>query len=469
MTKCVSQVQPRLKYSTVVASKRLCRVAIVMALLLTPTTPTTPTAIGAEPQSVPVIRGSQERVTAGKPVRKTLTISTTQPGWIHAVEEAPLQARVTGYVKAVNVDIGDEVQASQVLMTIDAPELLDEVSQNEALVAQAVAGETQAQAAVAAANAAVRTAQAQMAGIEAGMTRADGELQRWKAEYDRINDLASRGTVTQKLVDETLNQLRATEAAKAEASAKIDSYAAAVEEAQANVQKAEADVVAAKAQIDVAKANLARAKTIAGYTEIKAPFKGIITQRSVDTGYSVSPNETNRSPLLVIARHDVVRVFTEVPELEAEWVTATNSKLDAVADTATVTIQGLNHRAFDASVTRTGWALDPKNRTLRTELDLDNREGTLRPGMYATVQIKLEERVNVLSLPVAAIVREGVNARCCAIVDGKIAYRPLKLGIRGGDDFEILSGIREDETIVLARAASLLEGQPVEILPPVTK
>ena len=425
--------------------------------------------VAAEPQLAQASRGAVERVTAGNPMRKTLTMMTTQPGWIHAFEEAPLQSRVTGFVKSVAVDIGDEVEAGQTLMTIDAPELFDEVRQHEALVAQAVAGESQAKAAVSAANAAVRTAQAKMVGIEAGMTRANGELQRWKAEYERISDLATRGTVTEKLVDETLNQRRASEAAVEEATAEIDSYKAAIEEAQSNVQKAEADVVASRASIEVAEANLARAKTMVGYTEIKAPFQGIITQRNVDTGHSVSPQETSRPPLLVIARHDIMRVFTQVPELEAEWVTAANAKKNSLADSATVVIQGLNHRTFETSVTRTAWSLDPHNRTLRTELDIDNRAGTLRPGMYATVSIKLEERLNVLSLPVTAVIRDGTKARCCAVVDGKITYRPIQLGIRSGDDVEVLSGIREDEVIVLTRAASLLEGQSVEVLPPVAK
>jgi HlyD family secretion protein len=427
------------------------------------------TLSAAEPQAAQPGRGAIERVTAGNPVRKTLTITTTQPGWIHAFEEAPLQPRVTGYVKSVNADIGDEVEAGQTLMTIDAPELFDEVRQHEALVARAMAGESQAKAAVSAANAAVRTSLAKMAGIEAGVTRADGELQRWKAEYERISDLASRGTVTQKLVEETQNQLRASEAAKEEATAEIESAKAAVEEARSNVQKAEADVVAASALIDVANANLARARTMVGYTEIKAPFKGIITQRNVDTGHSVSPQETNRLPILVIARHDVVRVFTQVPELEAEWVTVANAKTNSIADSATVTIQGLSQRTFKTSVTRTAWALDPQNRTLRTELDIDNPEGTLRPGMYATVQIKLEERANALSLPVTAIVREGDITRCCAVVDGKISFRAIELGIRGGDEIEVLRGIREDDVIVLTRAASLREGQAVEVLPPVAK
>lgn len=421
----------------------------------------------AEPQTGRSRSGAIERVTAGTPSRKTLTITTTQPGSIHAFEEAPLQPRVAGYVKTVMVDIGDHVERGQVLMEIDAPELIDEVAQHKALVAQAIAGQMQARAAVAAAEASVRTARANMAGVEARVARGEADLQRWKAEYDRMKELSVRGTVNPKLVDETLNQYRSAEAAKDEASAQVEATTAEIEEAEANVQKAEADAIAAAARIDVAKANLARAETIAGYLQVRAPFDGVITQRNVDAGHSVSPAIiAGTKPLLVVARDDKVRVFTEIPELEAEWVTAANAQAGGVADPATVTIQGLNHRAFETSVTRTAWSLDPGNRTLRTELDIANEDGTLRPGMYAMVAIELEKRENVLSLPVTAIVREGNTARCCAVVDEKIVFRELKLGIRGGDDFEIISGVTANDTVVLTRAGSLLDGQPVEVLPP---
>jgi len=406
-----------------------------------------------------------QRVTAGKPTRKTLTLMTTQPGSIKAFEEAPLHPRVSGYVKAVSVDIGDRVESGQVLVVIDAPELQNEVMQHEALVALAKAESLQAEASVAAANAAVLSAQSKLVGIEAGKARASGDYERWNAEYKRIKELASRGTVTEKLVDESLNKLRSAEASRDEANAAIEATKATVEEARAIVHKAEADVVASRARINVAKANLAKAETMAQYTEIKAPFAGVVTERNVDSGFSVMPSSgLSSKPLLVLSRHDIVRVFAEVPETEAELVSAGG----ATADPVTVTIPGLSNRSFSASVTRTSWALNPSNRSLRTEIDLANESGTLRPGMYATVQIKLDEKQNVLTLPLGAIVREGTTARCCLVVADKIEFRPLRLGLRSGDDFEIVSGVEEGDTVVLARAAGLQNGQAVVILPPAT-
>src|SRR6476660_3854224 len=122
-----------------------------------------------------------DRVTAGKPVRKTLKLITTQPGRIEAFEEAPLFPKLAGYVQEVLVDIGDSVKKDQLLIKLSIPEMLDEVKQMEALVAQAEAEVNQAEAAVKAAEATAGTAEAKVAQAAAGIGRAAGEYDRWKA------------------------------------------------------------------------------------------------------------------------------------------------------------------------------------------------------------------------------------------------------------------------------------------------
>jgi RND family efflux transporter MFP subunit len=407
-----------------------------------------------------------ERVTAGPPVRKTLTRETTQPGWIEAYEQAPLVSKVSGYVSTVPVDIGDRVYKDQTLIEISAPEYVDGVHQKQSHVAQADAELKQAEAAVVAAEAGVRTAQAGLARVQAGVVRAQGEFDRWDAEYNRLRELASRGSVTEKLVDETRNQLRAAEAAKLESQAEIQSAQAAVDEAQAKVGQAEADRGAAAARCNVARANLAYAETMLGYTRMKAPFAGVVTLRQVHPGHFLQPAAGNSiSPILAVARTDIVRVFLDVPETEAEYVTNEPQHADPV----TVTIQALGGRNFEGTVTRTSWSLDPKNRSLRTEVDLQNPQGIIRPGMYASVRVRLEQRENVLTLPATAIVREGTSTKCCCVHDGKIEVRPVELGLRVNDEYEVISGIKADDIIVLARAAGLQSGQPVEVIVPEKK
>jgi HlyD family secretion protein len=403
-----------------------------------------------------------ERVSVGKPVRKTLTRSTTQPGRIEAFEQAPLYPKLAGYIQNVLVDIGDSVEKDQLLIKLSIPEMLDEVKQMEALVAQADAEITQADAAEKAAEAALDVARAKVAQAEAGVGRAAGEYDRWHAEHTRLTQLASGGSVTQKLVDETLNQVRASEAARQEATANVQSALASLRAAQANVHKSEADAIAAGARRQVAAANLARAKTLLAYTEIKAPFTGVVTVRNVNIGHFVQPVTGRASdPLLVVEQTDKVRVFVDVPEMESQFVDSGSKP-----DSATVRVQSLADKEIPGTVTRTSRSLETRNRSLRVEIDLPNADGVLRPGMYANVDILLGKRDNVLSLPATAIVREGGATYCCLVESGKINRKKIELGLRAGADVEVRSGLDANQLVVLARADSLKQGQPVEIIAP---
>jgi HlyD family secretion protein len=401
--------------------------------------------------------GAPMRVTVGTPVRKTLTLNTTQPARIEAFEETPLYAKLAAFVKEVHVDIGDHVASGQTLVTLGIPELVDDVNQKEAMLAQAAAEVEQAASNVEAVQAAAETAKAKIAEAQAGITRATGEYERWKAEYARIKELAESGSVTEKVADETLNQFRAVEAAREEAVAAVQSAEAAAREAQANIGKAEADRVAAKARLKVATSDLARAKTMLGYAEIKAPFDGVVTQRSIDTGHFVQPaGGAAAKPLLTIARLDKVRVFIDVPEMDAALVD--------VGDEATLLVQALSGKQLDAPVARTSWSLDPANRSLRAEIDVVNEASSLRPGMYAVGTIQLDRRENALVLPVTSIVRVGAETYCCCVQSGKIDRRKIVLGLRSGPEVEVLSGVDEESVVVLAKAESLQQGESVDVM-----
>ena len=116
-------------------------------------------------------------------------------------------------------------------------------------------------------------------------------------------------------------------------------------------------------------------------------------------------------------------------------------------------------------MTRTSWALGG-NRTLRTELDLPNPQGVLRPGMYATAEVVLEQRPNVLALPLSALVTVDKQAFCCCVENGKILRRPITLGLQTAQDVEAIDGLKGQELVVRTQAGSLKEGQPVEVTQP---
>lgn len=393
-------------------------------------------------------------VTVALPERRTLELSTAQPGRIEAFEHAPLFAKIAGYVDAVRVDIGDVVKKDDVLVRLAVPELLDERHEKEALVVQADAEVRQADSAVTASRAAAETAEARIAEADAGLMRAKADVERWKSEHDRIKELADKGAITRKLEEETLNALRAAGAAVDEAAARSRSTRTAFQEARARIGTAEADKVAAEARHKVARAVLDRVETMLGYTEIRAPFAGTITRRSVDTGHFVQPASGAAStPLLEVARTDTVRIFVDVPELEA-------ARVD-VGDPAEVRVQAAGTEVVHAAVTRTSGALLASNHSLRVEIDVPNTDRRLRSGMYATVVIRLEEHAEALVIPASAVVRDGKATFCCVVRDGVVERRAVEVGMRSGGSVEVLSGLDEDAPIVIKQPELLHDGQAV--------
>ena len=400
--------------------------------------------------------GPLEVVIAGPPVKKTLTLVTTQPARIEALEQAPIHSKLSAYVGEVLVDYGDRVKKGQTLLKLTAPELDAELAQRKALLEQAKSELVQANAGGKAAEAAVVTARSQRAQAEAGTARAEADVGRWQSEFSRIEQLAASGSVNRQLVDEAQQKFRAAEAALKEAKAAIDAAKAVVQQSQALVAKAAADVEAAKARVRVAEANIGQVQAMQAYLEIQSPFAGVVTQRRVDPGHFVQPVAGNAPPLMTVARDDKLRVFAAVPENEAAYVD--------IGDPVVIDLPALRGADIQGKVTRTGFALDVGSRSLETIVDLDNAEGRLRPGSYATMKITLQEAKDVLTLPSAAIVRQGKEAFCYRLIGGKTSKTPIQVGIKVGDDNEIVRGVAAGDTVILNKASALKDGQAVNVL-----
>ncbi|HEX5105391.1 MAG TPA: efflux RND transporter periplasmic adaptor subunit, partial [Pirellulaceae bacterium] len=341
---------------------------------------------------------------------------------------------------------------------LSVPEMEVDVAQKQALIDQAAAEVAQAEAAKKAAESAVTTAQSKVTQAEALVARTQADIERWQSEFARYEQLVTGGSVNRQLLDETKQKLRAAEASRTEADAGIAAAKAALAQAESGVVQAESDIVAAKARQRVAEANRTYAQTLLAYAEIKAPFAGIVTQRQVDPGHYVQPAGPEAAPLLVVARTNVARIFVAVPELEAGYVD--------LGDEVTVSVQSLRGEQFPGKVTRTSVVLDDSSRSLLTIIDIDNADGRLRPGTFATAKIKLDEHQDVLTLPAAAVVRQDREAFCYRLIDGKAAKTRIQLGLNVGGEWEITSGLSDGDTVILNKANALQDAQPVEVLKP---
>jgi multidrug efflux pump subunit AcrA (membrane-fusion protein) len=364
-----------------------------------------------------------------KPQRQTIRHPIEQPGFnIEAFQETPLYAKITGYIASWKVDIGDRVHKDQSLAEIHVPEMVVDLKQKDAAVRQATAQIAQARAAV-------KNAQAQ--------------LERSKSQYERLARLGGQGTLDREQVEE----------------ARLGAQAA-----QASLEKAHADVAAAEAQLEVAKANRDYSETMLQYTQIKAPYDGVVTQRNVNAGDFVQPAGTGirGQPLFVVSQIDPVRVFVNIPGADAPWIKD--------GDPVSLRLQGAGGELFQGKITRNARSLNPQARTLRTEIDVPNPNRKLLPGMYVQATITVQHP-DLWTLPAAAVATEGDQTFCYRVEDSKAVRTPLQVGLHGGGRVEVLKkqtkapapgeeGRWEDvtgtEEIVAGDVAALSDGQPVQ-------
>jgi multidrug efflux pump subunit AcrA (membrane-fusion protein) len=397
-----------------------------------------------------------------KPERRTIRRTVGQPGYIQAFEQTQVVAKVPGYVEKWNVDIGDRVRKGDVVAELWVPELAAELKLKDEQVRQA-------EKALAMARAQVATAKAQVEEAKAGIARAEANRNYWRSQSERMARLArGSGVVDKQSEEETANQLRSAAAALTEAAAKVESARGNQAEKEAAKDKAEADVRAAGADRQ-------RVAALAGYATLRAPYDGVVTERNVNAGQFVQPATGARGDVLfLVERTDPVRVFVAVPEADAVWV--------GVGAPARVRVQALLGQEFSGKVTRTAWSLNSTTRTLRTEIDLPNPDGRLRPGMYAYATVSGEYR-DVLALPASAVVTQGdVNAGyqtfCYVVEYGKVRRTPIDVGARNEELVEVLKKQTKparpgdgprwepftgEEEVVKGDLSGLKDGQAVEV------
>jgi multidrug efflux pump subunit AcrA (membrane-fusion protein) len=402
-----------------------------------------------------------------RPERQPIRHTVEQPGQIEGFEQTPLFARITGYIAKWNVDMGDRVKSGQVLAELSVPELHEQLRQKEAAVALAEAQVSEAERTLAAAEATLKKAEAALKLAEAGRIRAESNYVRWEAEYSRIRRLAPSGSATQSNLDETADAFKSAEAARDENRAAIAVATAALNESKAQRDKAAASVKVAEANSKAADADRRHTAAMLDYSHIRAPFDGVVTRRSIDVGHLVQPpTGTGGAPLCVVTRTDPVRIFVEVPEADAPLLQD--------GTPAVVRVQALQEQEFSGRVTRTSWVLDTQSRTLRAQIDLPNRDGRLRPGLYATARITVE-RPGALTLPASAILTQDDEPAVFRVEDGKAVRMPVKLGGRQSDRVELLRkqttgprhgqpatwGSFTGDEVVATHPGSLTDGQEV--------
>ena len=226
----------------------------------------------------------------------------------------------------------------------------------------------------------------------------------------------------------------------------------------------DADVKSAQATVEAHAADLQRLRQLARYERVEAPFDGVITDRNVNIGDLSNADSGNLiasgKSLFTEAYDDKLRVHFDVPQ----------SAAIGIADglTASITVPEIPGRIFTGKIARSADSLSADTRSMRVEVDLDNRDHVLKSGLYVTVRIDVPRSSPIVSIPSEALVFGSHGTQVATVVDGKIVILPVKVGQEHGATVDLTEGLTGGEQLVLNPFADMVDGQLVntDVPPP---
>jgi membrane fusion protein, multidrug efflux system len=193
------------------------------------------------------------------------------------------------------------------------------------------------------------------------------------------------------------------------------------------------------------------------YEVIKAPFDGIITARNVDPGALVPQTTANTPgvpPILLMATLSPLRIYADVPQSVAPFIKD--------GDQANITVGEYPGRLFKGSITRHPDALAAETRTMRVEVDLDNKDSALLPGMYAIANLKVSTLAGVPMVPDDALIFQSGKVFVPVVRDRRLHLAEVVLGYDNGVNVEVTSGISDSDIVAINVGQSAHEGEIVE-------
>jgi RND family efflux transporter MFP subunit len=227
--------------------------------------------------------------------------------------------------------------------------------------------------------------------------------------------------------------------------------------AQQELDTAQANDLTATAAIAAAKANFEKFQTMVGYTQIVAPFDGVVTHRYADPGTLIQAGTSSDTQALPLVRvSDNYRLRLDFP------VTVDYVKDVQLGDSVEVRVDSFNAKTFTGKISRFTHDVDDNTRTMMTEIEVPNPNLELIPGMYATVVLKVEKHLQALAVPTEAVVGDKTPTVYVVNYENQIEERAVKLGIETADKYEILSGLNEGDRVVVGNRAQFQAGEKVE-------
>ncbi|HEY1944686.1 MAG TPA: efflux RND transporter periplasmic adaptor subunit [Roseiarcus sp.] len=357
-------------------------------------------------QFVPTVRVAPAK-------REDDPVKLVLPGQTEAFQTANIFARATGYISDRRVDIGSRVKKGDLLVRIAAPDLDQQLAQAKAQLAQVQAALQQAQAQV---------------------TQAQASLNLQSTNLERTNSLTQRGfeTVQNQQTQQTT----------------VQSQQAGLATAQAGVKVGEANVKAQQATVD-------RLQALTAFENVVAPFDGVVTARNVEVGDLVNADMGSGTPMFTVDEDDVLRTVVRAPQYSSAGV---RDGLEAK-----ITAPEIPSRTFSGKVARTSVALLYSSRTLTAEVDVQNPDGVLRPGLFVNVALDIPRTEPHVLVPADALIFDQHGMRV-AVVDGDhVKLQKIDIYRDLGTSVEVKNGLKGGERLVLDAPVDLTDGSKVTV------
>jgi RND family efflux transporter MFP subunit len=372
---------------------------------------------GCSPTAVTTATRNEKPVVAVLPVRTDrIANNLTLVAEFRPYREVDLMAKVSGYVSQINVDIGDRVQTGQVLATLEIPEMADDI-----IRAKASVGRSGAEAAKA----------------RDDIRRAESANNLAQLNYERLSKVirVKPGLVAQHEIDAAL-------ARSVEAGAQLSAARSALSAAEQSIQVNQSDEH--------------RVQTMFNYTKVVAPFSGTITRRYAEIGAMVQAGTNSRTsvmPVVRLSQDNMLRLQLPIPESLVPLV--------HVGFPVQIHVKTLN-KTINAKISRASATLALATRTMEVQVDVNNTNYEIKPGMFAEVIFPIEAKVNAIVAPVLALDGSSPNRQAFVVnKDGVIESRQVKTGIETSDTIEIISGLVEGEQLIVSGRARLKPGMTV--------
>jgi RND family efflux transporter MFP subunit len=353
---------------------------------------------------------------AATAMRGDIAHTLSLAGQFQPYQVVDVHPKVTGFMVKINVDIGDRVRKGETLAVLEVPEL----------------------------NAQLKGTVFEVERAKDDLLRAQHEIKRAEAIHSALHADYERLLETSKAQPGLIAQQELDDAESKDLSS------------ESQVDAAKAAAAGAQQHAEVAHTDKDRVQAMQNYTNVVAPLDGVIVWRYADTGALIQSGTNSNEqdiPIVRLSQSGLLRLRMPIPENDVQFV--------HIGDPMQVRVDAIG-RSFTGKIVRFTRDVNFETRTMETEIDVENQDLSISPGMYANIEMQLGHAEKVVTIPVEALVLKG-NQETVYLLDAgnRIRARNVEVGLRGSRLAEIKSGLEPGDRVILGAQDKYSEGQQV--------